>query len=101
VELLSSTGFRWLGRLDNVINSGGVKLHPEEIEAKLAQHLSGSFFVTSKPDDLLGSRLVLVIEGNQHVPDMSILSGHQRPKEIIRLEKFERTETGKVKRILP
>ena len=64
VELISETEFKWLGRIDNVINSGGIKLHPEEIEKKLSQIISQRFFVAGIPDSKLGEKLILIIEKN-------------------------------------
>lgn len=47
VQLVDTTHFEWLGRHDNVINSGGVKLFPESIEARIASFLSQRFFITA------------------------------------------------------
>ena len=58
-----SVQFQWKGRFDLVVNSGGIKLHPEAIERKLAPHIPYRFFVVGIPDKVLGERLVLVIEG--------------------------------------
>ena len=65
VQLVSESQFEWLGRYDNVINSGGIKLHPEKIEEKLATIIKQRFFVTSIPDDILGEKLILIIEGEE------------------------------------
>ena len=54
--------FDWLGRFDNVINSGGIKLHAEVIEEKLAKVIKNRFFVAGIPDEKLGEMLVLLIE---------------------------------------
>jgi O-succinylbenzoic acid--CoA ligase len=45
VEIQNSKQFKWLGRYDNVINSGGIKLFPEQIEAKLTSKLTNRFFI--------------------------------------------------------
>ncbi|MBT8280372.1 MAG: AMP-binding protein, partial [Muriicola sp.] len=63
VDLVSENEFRWLGRWDNVINSGGVKLIPETIENKLNPVIESRFTVLGKPDKELGEKLVLVVEG--------------------------------------
>lgn len=103
-DLVSITGentFIWLGRFDNVINSGGIKLYPEQIEEKLSQHIAQRFFVYGLPDDALGQKLVLVIEGEPFVPDdgfYTLFDKYEKPKEIICIPKFAETETGKVKR---
>ena len=103
VERVSDTGFRWLGRFDNVINSGGVKLIPEQIEAKLSKIIPGRFFVTGLPDETLGEKLVLVIEGNivsdqllYQVKLLKTLGRFEVPKEIKSIETFKETPSGKI-----
>ena len=44
VELLDQTSFRWLGRLDHVINSGGIKISPELLEDKSQKALIHRLF---------------------------------------------------------
>ncbi|MEO9892905.1 AMP-binding protein [Aurantibacter sp.] len=104
VNLISKTEFKWLGRFDNVINSGGVKLFPEQIEAKLEKLISHRFFVAGIPDDQLGQKLILIIEGNPDLEKLreainnSVLDIYEKPKEIILLPKFKETATGKIQR---
>jgi len=102
VELVSANTFKWLGRFDNIINSGGVKLVPEQIEKKLSQIIFQPFFVTGIPDKLLGEKLVLVIEGTSFKLDKNILKNtltkFEIPKEIYFVDKFVMTETGKMDR---
>ena len=43
VELLSPDEFTWKGRFDHVINSGGIKIFPEELEKKLNPCYKGDF----------------------------------------------------------
>lgn len=99
VELISDTEFVFLGRLDNVINSGGIKLIPEQIEAKLAELIPHRYFVTSKADSDLGEKLILVIEGEEYkLPDDIFigLDKYEKPKEIIFINKFKETGNGKI-----
>jgi len=101
VELLSETQFLLLGRIDNVINSGGVKLYPEQIEAKLSDKIKQRFFVIGIPDEKLGEKLLLVIEGTPVVLDdllLDTLEVYEKPKAIRFVPKFTETESGKVKR---
>ena len=101
VELLDENQFIFLGRMDNVINSGGIKLIPEQIEQKLVGKISQRFFIASKPDDELGEKVVLVIEGEKHELVDSIyesLDKYEKPKEIIFIPKFLDTATGKIMR---
>lgn len=102
-----STRFRWLGRFDNVIISGGVKLHPEEIEHVIAPLFNQQFFIAGRPDDTWGTVAVLCVEGT--VADTEQLTAAMRrllpprsvPKEIISVPEFARTSSGKVIRRLP
>ena len=50
VEILDERHFKWIGRYDNVINSGGIKLFPEQIEAKLMSEITNRFFIVGLPD---------------------------------------------------
>lgn len=104
VRLISETEFEWLGRFDNVINSGGIKLFPEQIETKLAVFISKSFIVSAIPDDKLGQKVVLLIESEQEIPNLenhlanSDLSKYEIPKEIFYLKRFIRTKNRKINR---
>ncbi|WGH75934.1 AMP-binding protein [Tenacibaculum tangerinum] len=104
VRLISTTSFEWLGRYDNVINSGGVKLHPEKIEEKLANIITHRFFVAGIPDKRLGERLILVVEGKENsvisneVSNLAVLSKYEIPKEIYFIPKFIETATKKIQR---
>ena len=101
VELVNENQFVFLGRFDNVVNSGGIKLIPEQIEAKLSDKIQTRFFVTGIPDETLGEKLILVIEGEKHNIDDSIfdkLDKYEKPKEIIFKSKFKETHNGKVMR---
>ena len=101
VELVNENQFIFLGRMDNVINSGGIKLIPEQIEEKLASKIQQRFFIASKPDNELGEKVVLVIEGEKHELDDSLyesLDKYEKPKELIFIPKFKETTTGKILR---
>lgn len=102
VELLSVTQFLLLGRIDNVINSGGVKLFPEQIEAKLSDKIKERFFVIGIPDEKLGEQVLIVIEGKPAIFDDLVFENlelYERPKTIRFVPKFIETESGKVKRM--
>lgn len=99
VDLISDSQFVWKGRFDNVINSGGIKLIPEQIEEKLATLIPRHFFVYGQADELLGEKLVLYVEGEQMIIEESIfevLDKYERPKEIVFITEFKRTVTGKI-----
>ncbi|KQO21668.1 O-succinylbenzoic acid--CoA ligase [Flavobacterium sp. Leaf82] len=101
VEIIRGNQFMFLGRIDNVVNSGGVKLIPEQIEAKLNGKISTRFFVTGVPDTTLGEKLILVIEGEKQdfANDFfDVLDKYEKPKEIVFVPKFKENENGKLLR---
>ncbi|MCJ7465695.1 MAG: AMP-binding protein [Maribacter sp.] len=105
VNLRSETEFEWLGRFDNVINSGGIKLFPEQIEAHLAPIIANRFFVAGLPDNQLGQKMVLLVEGDidkqelmEKIKSLSSLSGPEYPKEILTIPKMITTPNGKMLR---
>ncbi|MDG1039706.1 MAG: AMP-binding protein [Polaribacter sp.] len=101
VEIVSDNAFKWLGRFDNVVNSGGIKLHPELIERKLSKVLSQRFFVAGIPDENLGEKLILIIEGAQFDFNLNSVLGiskFEKPKSIFFLPKFKETTNKKVHR---
>ncbi len=105
VEFISPTEFRWLGRYDNVINSGGYKIHPERIERKLAEFIELPFIIASEEDEQLGERVIIIFENDERnmLPNytyaFSTLESHERPKRIYTISKFPFTETEKIKRM--
>lgn len=101
VELVNENQFVFLGRIDNVVNSGGIKLIPEIIEEKLSGRISARFFVFGKPDETLGEKLVLVVEGEKQAFDELVyeaLDKYEKPKEILFAPKFIETGSGKIMR---
>ncbi len=108
VELKTYKKFLWKGRYDNVINTGGVKLYPEEIETKLQLLIGNRFFVIGTPDNALGDRLILIIEGDydkiaktnlqEGLSNLKTLTKYEIPKEIYFLPQFVETDNGKVQR---
>ncbi len=104
VELLNDHSFRWLGRYDNVINTGGVKIFPEEVEKKLTPHISDrDFFIGEVSDTILGQKVVLFIEGEPfELPEetWASLTKFEKPQEVRFIAKLPRTSTGKAIRRL-
>jgi O-succinylbenzoic acid--CoA ligase len=101
VKLISDTQFIWEGRIDNVINSGGIKLMPEQIEDKLSTLIPRRYFIFGKPDETLGEKAVLYVEGepiNIEESVFNVLNKYEIPKEIIFIPKFKETATGKIMR---
>ena len=108
VELVDTCRFKWLGRYDNVIMSGGLKFCAEQLEEKIAHLIRNRFYITAAPDERLGQHVVLMIEGDaydnarlqQLREDMSQhLARYEMPRDIRFVDKFQETSSGKVKRL--
>jgi len=93
-------GFVVKGRLDNVIISGGVKIFPEEIERVLSTIILRPYYISSLPDEVLGQKVVLYVEGDTHDFQLEKINqlnlGIRKPREIIFKPKFNRTASGKI-----
>ena len=109
VKIYSDTQFEWLGRLDNIINSGGVKIFPEQVEKKLQEIIFKRFFIASKSDDALGEKLILLIEIDSEtsketgfyydiISNLKSLHKYEIPKDIFLIKKFKETKTKKIQR---
>lgn len=101
-DVLSPTEFRWIGRKDHVINTGGIKVFPEKVERTLCNKIPKPFFISKERDPLLGERVVLVVESASRFQlsndQISELNPYEKPKKIYCVPNFERTASGKVKR---
>ncbi|MDQ8747322.1 AMP-binding protein [Elizabethkingia miricola] len=104
VDVLNPKQFRFLGRADNVINSGGAKIFPEQLEALVKKHISNEAVFMGIPDEVLGQKLILVIEADENevlrsqVLDVKYEKPFHKPKEIVFVSKIPRTPNGKVGR---
>jgi len=116
VEIKTGSRFVWLGRVDDVINSGGVKVQAEKVERVVAEALfemnqeknsNQEFFVGPLPDETYGQVVIVVFEDVNHIQiDEKRLRGllsknltkYEIPKSIYFLKSFIRTSTGKVDR---
>ena len=108
VIIHSENTFQLLGRVDNIINTGGIKIIPEEIERKLESLIMRRFFISSIPDNKLENKIILLIEGsrfnNVELKQLhnniknKIVSKFERPKQIYFAKQFIETPTGKIQR---
>ena len=100
VEFDAQGRFRILGRRDNTINTGGVKIQIEQVEDALRPHLPFPFVVTSVPDAKFGERIVLLVENTpaDHPlisPAITTLPPYWRPKQVFSVPQLPQTGTGK------
>ena len=105
VTIVSDASFTLLGRVDHVINSGGVKVIPEAVEEKISSLITCPCFITSIADEQLGQKVILVLEQKEDtqnilglIKEKKILSTYELPKNVFFLDAFEYTENGKLKR---
>lgn len=104
VELTSPCTFRYIGRIDNVINSAGLKLFPEQLEALVKKKIPNEVAFLGLSDELLGKKLVLAIEGAENAALKEVLhripypTKNHAPKQIIFLDEFPRTPNSKIDR---
>ncbi len=112
VEIVSPSRFMWLGRWDNVINTGGIKVIPERLEPTIQHvlrqhHLANRFFVAGMPHARLGEEVTLVVEGSPWPADEQTILIREMEQELGRFEvprafrfvdRFAETENQKVNR---
>lgn len=105
VEIREGKQFKFLGRIDNVINSGGAKIFPEQLEALVKKEIPNEVVFLGIKDESFGQKLILIVEGikseliNQKLSTINYQQKFHKPKEIIFVEKIPRTPNGKVNRI--
>lgn len=110
-EMLTPRTFLILGRADNVIITGGLKVHPDQVEPLLAPLLAAypGYFITGREHPRWGNVVCLVVEssGISVAERERIIKGaaellptHCRPREIVAVSKLKRTDTGKIIRRL-
>lgn len=106
-EVLTPTTFKWHGRYDNVVISGGLKLHPEAIEDEIRKHIPGfpPFYLVGEPDEKWGGRLVMVTEATAGLVEEMLgrcdIDRRKLPKRIICVKKMPQATNGKLRRIIP
>ena len=98
IELIDENAFKWLGRRDFIINSGGFKIHPEKIERQLKKQTDQSLIITYLPDDVLGQKVILLMEGRLHKLNFNLLHDYEKPKKILSIKKFIYFKNGKINR---
>lgn len=102
VELFDEHTFRWKGRSDFAINSGGKKIHPEELEKRLSSFIAGRFILSSISHPVWGEALVLLSEEPITLQKSALLSSFSNAE----IPKFAQTvpmimtENGKIQRKL-
>ncbi len=106
---IRGNAFQWIGRADNVINSGGVKIVLDQIDRHIATifhdlGIPDAFFSWWEADEKLGQKLVLIVERDP-AGELSAelpaeirrhLSAYESPKHIYFAKAFVKTATDKI-----
>ena len=95
---ISPQGFRILGRKDNVICSGGIKIQIEEVESRLRPFLRVPYLISKRPDPKFGEVSVLLTEGSIDEARQiceRILPKYYLPRHYLHVDRIPLTETGK------
>lgn len=100
------------GRIDDLINCGGVKINPESLEQELAQTLNAApdeIVVARLPDPLRGDSILVALSPNSAIDALSARTAAIKATaalglnlagaiHVSRVADLARTETGKIKR---
>lgn len=101
-ELRPDGRFRIMGRRDNVICSGGIKIQAEEVEALLRQHLTAPFCITRRKDAKWGQAVVLLTEADDLAEAEAVcrrvLPPYWVPRHYCHTARLPLTPTGKIAR---
>ncbi len=104
--LYSPTTFQLLGRKDFVINSGGIKINPLDLETKLAEFIILPFVTTAIPHPTLSKAVVLLIESEKPLANepallaqiKKALPAYHAPKQLLYTSQLPRKANGKIDR---
>jgi O-succinylbenzoic acid--CoA ligase len=98
-EIIEGKGFRILGRKDNVIVSGGIKIQIEEVEKQLRPHLHEPFLVTKAKHEKFGEEVVLLTESADldaaEAVCRRVLPKYWQPRRYVHVERLPLTPNGK------
>jgi O-succinylbenzoic acid--CoA ligase len=99
LQRLNNGQFLIMGRTDDLINSGGLKIYPSQVEAIIEGHVNFEFFIKGTPDDLWGEIVTWVVKDDEDIPDNWPTWFDQtplmRPRKIERVKELPRNKNGK------
>ena len=111
-EFTTPDTFQIIGRFDNIVNSAGFKIVPEDVERKISSIIRSNlpnvnFIAGGIPDNDFGQKLVLLVETREIKTEIknevisqikSVLKKWEVPKDVLAVSTFRRTESGKINR---
>ena len=104
IQITGNKEFKYIGRSDNLINTGGIKVLPEEIEKQLNESLQGVvFFIDKIPDEKSGEKIIVITNKKENTATIKkackhITPKHIKPQLIFFIEQFLFTENKKLNR---
>lgn len=116
VTVVSPTEFIWQGRIDNVINTGGVKINPLSVECLVSDVLKNMQFdfvdvvCVGIPSDKWGEKIICIVETPEDLSSTrcrEIISNAKEtcaeagnkyayPKHVLSIKSLPRTANGKI-----
>lgn len=99
IEFIDSNTFRWIGRKDFIINSGGIKINPEALEEILRPQFDDLFMVTYLPDSDLGRKVIILACEPPKTISFSTIDKYHAPKEVFWNQSILKTASGKIDRL--
>jgi len=104
VRLRSERQFEWVGRVDRVINTGGIKVQAEYLEGQLSPYIDHPIVVVGRPHPKFGEEVTLIVEGKATPETVErirnavkkVCTGYTAPRKLIFFEALPRTRSGKI-----
>lgn len=105
VQLIDEHSFYWLGRKDFVINSGGIKVHPELLEQQIRNKIEvNNFIISSLPDVTYGEKVIIICERSElttfkQLIDNWCFNRYEKPRGVYTIDSLPLTKSGKKDRL--
>ncbi len=105
IQIISNEEFVFLNRSDNMINSGGLKINPQEVENKILKSLgNNNFFIDKIKNDKFGEEIILIalkkIKIDLLIQSIKLLKDKKiQPKKIYIVDKFLFNDNQKIDKL--
>ena len=105
VKILNNKEFQFLNRTDTIINSGGLKINPQEVEKKILKSLgNNNFFIDKIKSDKFGDEIILIalkkIKIDLLIQSIMFLKDKKiQPKKIYIVDKFIFNDNQKIDKL--
>lgn len=105
IQIISNKEFLFLNRTDNIINSGGLKINPDEVENKIIKSLGdNNFFIDKIKNDKFGEEIILIalkkIKIDLLIDSIKLLKDKKiQPKKIYIVDKLIFNDNQKIDKL--